>query len=176
MWEADATLISSGPCLPVVAVPLRCPRDGATAMLESVRGPKGRFRLDVCPRCGGAWFDKGEIAKISGDREIERMVVEYAGGASGLACPRCGRPMVERPIGEATLDVCAECKGVWVDSGELEEAARTLRGEMPTVSSSGEMSGLARAAMMASTAFGPSNTLRLLLNPRIERKSPPEDL
>jgi len=30
--------------------------------------------------------------------------------------------------------------------------------------------------MMASTAFGPSNTLRLLLNPRIERKSPPEDL
>ena len=54
--------------------------------------------------------------------------------------------MVERPIGEATLDVCAECKGVWVDSGELEEAARTLRGEMPTASSSGEMSGLARAA------------------------------
>ena len=154
---------------------MRCPRDGADARLETTSGPRRRFRLGVCPRCGGAFFDRGVIAKISGDHEMERMIVEYAAGASGLACPRCGREMAIRPVGDITLDVCPSCRGVWVDSGELEAAAGTLRGQVPPMSTSNDMIGLARAAMMAHEAFGPTATLRLLLNPKIKRQVP-EDL
>ena len=54
---------------------LHCPRDGSEAHLESVKGHRGLFQLDVCPKCGGAWFDRGEIAKASGAREVERLIL-----------------------------------------------------------------------------------------------------
>jgi len=158
-----------------VARVMHCPRDGSDARLESTAGPRKSFQLDVCPKCGGAYFDRGEIAKISGDPEMERMIVEYAGGASDLACPRCGGGMARRPVGDVTLDVCRACRGVWVDPGELEAAAGTLRNQELPLSSSNDMAGLARATLMAQAAFGPTATLRLLLNPKI-RRNVPEDL
>ena len=152
---------------------MHCPRDGSEARLQMTMGPRKRFQLDVCPRCGGAYFDKGEIAKISGDKEMERMIVDYAAGASDLACPRCGREMARRPVGDVTLDVCRSCRGVWVDPGELQAAAGTLQGqEKSPVTSRNEMLGVAWAAVMADAAFGPSATIRLILNPKIERKVP----
>jgi Zn-finger nucleic acid-binding protein len=154
---------------------MRCPRDGAEATLETASGPRRHFHLDVCPKCGGAFFDKGEITKISGDPEFERKIVDYAAGPSELTCPRCGREMAKRPVGDVTLDVCRKCRGVWVDSGELETAAGTLRGESAPMSTSNDMIGLARAALMAHAAFGPTATLRLVLNPTIKR-TVPEDL
>jgi len=83
--------------------------------------------------------------------------------------------MAKRPVGDVTLDVCRKCRGVWVDSGELETAAGTLRGESAPMSTSNDMIGLARAALMAHAAFGPTATLRLVLNPTIKR-TVPEDL
>ena len=91
---------------------LRCPRDGSAGVLKEERGPRGALIIDVCPRCGGAWFDRGEVSKVAGDREIERKIVEYAGGASDLACPRCEGRMARRPVGDVTLDVCL--KGVFL--------------------------------------------------------------
>ena len=167
-----------------VAEALRCPRDGKEALLESVQGRKGQFQLDVCPKCGGAWFDKGEITRISGNREIERMIVEYAGGDSSLACPHCGKKMVNRPVGDIKLDVCAKCKGVWFDLGELEKAVRMLGGEFSDVESQ-ENPGLARAILGAGIVFAPvgafHNLLQLssmhnLLQPPMKRRYPPDVL
>ena len=164
---------------------LHCPRDGAWARLESVKGHRGLFQLDVCPKCGGSWFDKGEIAKASGDREVERLIVAFAGGPAGLACPVCEREMATRPVGDATLDVCTRCKGVWVDAGELGTAARMLEGEFSDVSSTtgiggqlGEFPGATRAAQLSRVAFAgfATPTLRYLLNPKITRKYPPDNL
>ena len=154
------------------------------ALLESVRGRKGQFQLDVCPKCGGAWFDKDEITKISGSREIERMIVEYAGGDSSLACPHCGRKMVNRPVGDIKLDVCAKCKGVWFDLGEIEKAVRMLGGEFSDVEAQ-ENPNLARAILGAGTIFSPvsaSQNLQLLgsmhglLQPPLKKRYPNEDL
>ena len=162
-----------------------CPRDGAQARLESTKGHRGGFALDVCPKCGGSWFDKGEIARASGKREVERLIVAYAGGATGLSCPRCGRGMAARPVGDIVLSVCLKCRGVWVDAGVLEEAARTLGGEFSVVTSTsaiggqfGEFPGATRAAQLARVTFAglASPTLRYLLNPKISRKYPPDDL
>lgn len=115
-----------------MAKPLNCPKDGTEAHTEEHGGGLRRFKLDVCPKCRGVWYDKGEITKITGDREVERLIVEYAVGSSTIACPRCGGVVARRPIGEVTVDVCLTCHGIWMDRGELEVAARTLAHDRPS--------------------------------------------
>ncbi len=40
-------------------------------------------------------------------------------------CPRCAVPMESRLLADCTVDVCADCKGLWVDwlDGELPHVA-----------------------------------------------------
>ena len=47
-----------------------------------------------------------------------------------MKCPRCeSAPLVERDRENLTLDVCTECRGIWLDRGELEKLlARAQRG------------------------------------------------
>ncbi len=101
--------------------------------------------LDHCPRCGGVWFEKGEAAQLrrhapselwkyippreSGpkppchgcgtplDRDAERCAV--CGRKNELDCPVCDKTMARRKHSGLTLDVCANCKGVWFDHVEL---------------------------------------------------------
>ncbi len=171
----EVSFILSSALLGIVARTLRCPRDGKEALLESVQGRKGQFQLDVCSKCGGAWFDKGEITKISGNREIERMIVEYAGGPSGLACPRCGRVMDKRPVGDFTLDVCGDCEGVWIDKGELDTAVRALSVEFSDVFNV-ETAGLARTVIKVNGVFSSSRALEMLHHPQLKRRYPPDVL
>ena len=109
-------------------VAAKCPRDGQTTEFEVHDARWRDVTIDACPQCGGAWFDSGEIGRISKDPEIERLLVDYAGGASDVRCPRDGTPLARRPVDAVTLDVCPKCHGVWADEGELESAARTLGG------------------------------------------------
>lgn len=103
------------------------------------------------------------------------MIVEYAGGPTGLACPRCGREMDKRPVGDITLDVCTECRGVWIDDGELEAAARTLSVEFSDVYNA-ETRGFARTVYKANGVFSSSLALDLLSHPQIKRRYPPDVL
>ena len=132
--------------------PVRCPRDGAEARIEEHPGRLIPFKLDVCPTCRGIFFDRGEIGKLTNDHDLERLLVEYSGGLSRMKCPRCDGPMSPRPVGEVTIDVCGTCRGVWMDRGELEAAARTL-GHPPSEGSFAET----HAGELATRTFlGPS--------------------
>ena len=51
------------------------------------------------------------------DRDAEKCTV--CGKRNELACPVCDRTMERRHLSGLTLDVCARCKGVWVDHAEL---------------------------------------------------------
>jgi Zn-finger nucleic acid-binding protein len=134
---------------------MRCPRDGAETVTTQGTG-RGRFDLDVCPTCQGAWYDRGEITKASNDPEVERLILEYAGGASTLSCPRDGRAMARRPVGEASLDVCPRCKGVWMDAGEME--------------------GITRGAVVSGQLWGSGRSLQAILNPPMKRQYPRDNL
>jgi uncharacterized protein len=48
-----------------------------------------------------------------------------------MKCPRCETsPLDERDRDGITIDVCQQCRGIWLDRGELERlVARTLEGE-----------------------------------------------
>ena len=38
-----------------------------------------------------------------------------------MDCPRCGSSLEKRKVGQVELDECRECKGMWLEQGELEK-------------------------------------------------------
>jgi hypothetical protein len=36
-----------------------------------------------------------------------------------MKCPKCGADLAEREFQNVRIDVCGECKGMWLDAGEL---------------------------------------------------------
>lgn len=82
--------------------------------------------LDFCDSCQGIWFDKDELAftmELSTDiSDISE--VQKDARTTEHDCPRCGSPqkleeMKFVRIQDLLLDRCPECKGIWVDKGEL---------------------------------------------------------
>ncbi|MGH6943849.1 MAG: zf-TFIIB domain-containing protein [Geminicoccaceae bacterium] len=44
-----------------------------------------------------------------------------------LMCPNCNEGMQEVRRNEVHIDVCAKCRGVWLDRGELEKLLHSAR-------------------------------------------------
>ena len=55
---------------------------------------------------------------------------ERATAARSVRCPRDSSELVERAFGAVRIDVCPTCKGVWLDSGELEMVLHLPRAEL----------------------------------------------
>jgi uncharacterized protein len=43
------------------------------------------------------------------------------GSTTPLRCPACGSRLVEVERAEVLIDACPECRGVWLDRGELDK-------------------------------------------------------
>lgn len=117
---------------------------GATLEKSGVDVPSS-FMLDHCTRCGGAWFDRGEVQKLrtgtpehlwqqiarregihamqchSCNQLLDRSAAlcSQCGWTVTLDCPICLRPMERGEHGGLHLDACRHCQGVWVDHHEL---------------------------------------------------------
>ncbi len=100
--------------------PIDCPRCEIELKRERVKKFGPDVLIDVCPSCGGTWYDKGELAKVLDDRTLHSRLVNFpaAGEESSVPCPRCGGDMVMRKEGEVEVDSCVSCTGVWLDLGE----------------------------------------------------------
>jgi len=101
--------------------------------------------VDICSRCGGRFFDKGELNElatgVAGDVEQRSLVwtdvihtVEHTVPVDELpqrGCPRCdGEPM--KKVGLVTFasiifDFCPKCEGFFLDAGEVESMNRKLK-------------------------------------------------
>jgi Zn-finger nucleic acid-binding protein len=103
--------------------PIDCPRCGKPMKAEFVQKLGPDVRIDVCKKCGGSWYDRGELAQTINDRRIADRLTEdpIRGTMSPIACPRCGGRMRVRKEWDVEVDVCISCGGVWLDHGELEE-------------------------------------------------------
>jgi Zn-finger nucleic acid-binding protein len=115
----------------------------ATAVPAACAAPA--LVLDHCGRCGGVWFDAGEVQhlrRLDADmlwRQIVRRDGEHvmqchdchaplARHASrcgvcdwrvALDCPACAQPMDVSEQDGLHLDFCRRCRGVWFDHTEL---------------------------------------------------------
>ena len=101
--------------------------------------------LDHCTRCGGVWFEAGEVQQLRRTdaerlwREIVRREdphvmqchscrsplpreaesCEVCGWTVKLDCPTCARPLDVSEQSGMRLDYCRHCRGVWFDHVEL---------------------------------------------------------
>jgi membrane associated rhomboid family serine protease/Zn-finger nucleic acid-binding protein len=110
-----------------------CPR--CTYPLTSIS--KGEVELDHCNRCKGNFFDPGEIgATFGGFTDPEKWVETHVAtslGRSKLGCPaghehlQAFRVSFEKK--EVEVDVCPDCKGLWLDATEGKQLQEILVAE-----------------------------------------------
>jgi Zn-finger nucleic acid-binding protein len=95
------------------------------------------LEVDLCPRCGGLWLDRGEIARAAKLPEAEltrlRRLLRGASGPppvpteSKAPCPACDGKLAEVLLGQVHIDYCGTCHGIFLDRGELEQAIEAVR-------------------------------------------------
>jgi Zn-finger nucleic acid-binding protein len=103
---------------------LSCPRDKITMREEVV----GQAHLDVCVKCGGQFFDAGEMFAACGVKADpsywDRPETGGTVKASPIACARCGSHMLGQDVSyegvHVEIDRCGSCGGIWLDKGEVQ--------------------------------------------------------
>lgn len=144
---------------------LDCPRDGST-MTENV---VGESVLDACGKCGGQFFDTGEMYGAFGlkadpalwDRD------ETAGPVreSHVKCPRCKKMMLTQDIAhESTkveIDRCGHCGGIWLDKGEV-DSIMAIGAKMAPLVEAEKAKAKAELDAMTDVDFSPGLVARFL--------------
>ena len=118
---------------------MKCPKCHSSLRTSDL-GEYGFIVLDVCPRCEGSWFDKGELDRLDESLWTNAEELEFlrmGGDRECLACPKCRVGMVPlSPIDARNVIVerCPLCEGFWLNAGDLEEiqdlAARMDSGKL----------------------------------------------
>ena len=109
--------------------PRVCPRDRTPLIQRLVSGAWGQVTIDACGRCGGIWFDPGELEAISDSRRIGAQLLGNAQKASAFKCLTCGGGMALTFVKDFATDVCTSCLGVWLDADELDKVIAMQREE-----------------------------------------------
>ncbi len=109
-----------------------CPVDGTFMKLIRIKfSPKDVVEIDQCPKCGGIWFDRGELNKIIkipiselkrifGDIKEKKSIKGTSSGPR--LCPVCGATMITYNYDYKSgiwLDACPRGHGIWLDGGEI---------------------------------------------------------
>lgn len=104
-----------------------CPRCGSALSDRTF----GSVTLEGCATCGGLWFDHQELTRLTRDPSVGLMAVERAfsqalagyDGSGEMRCPRCAVALYAFSFPHTPgvmLDACPQCKGIWLDDGELQ--------------------------------------------------------
>ena len=95
------------------------------------------LEVDLCPKCGGLWLDRGEITRAAKlpAAELARLRSLLSGQPgpppvpteSIAPCPACPGGLAEVMLGAVHVDYCNKCQGIFLDRGELEAAVAAVR-------------------------------------------------
>lgn len=103
---------------------MNCPKCPAEPLAKRT---VNAVEVDACPRCQGVWFDQSELATLlAGDlsaaRAVARGEADPAANRQPARCPRDGTVLlrvVSARNSAVVVDYCPQCRGVWLDAGEL---------------------------------------------------------
>ena len=124
---------------------LPCPVCLGTVMQKLAPVTGQPLVLDACRRCGGVWFDAGEVAALRSSKpealwarielhsdafrmkchrcqaafERNKASCPACGWENVLSCPACRNRLTAVERDGLRLDVCRRCRGVWFDNTEL---------------------------------------------------------
>jgi Zn-finger nucleic acid-binding protein len=91
------------------------------------------LEIDGCRKCGGQWFDSGELERVVG----KKLELQWRDGQSHRLCARCRNPMKawKTKAAGVELEKCESCRGIFLDANELSQlgaaaANRAARGAL----------------------------------------------
>ena len=142
-----------------------CPRDHS--MMKEVR-LESAF-LDVCEKCGGQFFDTGEMFAAVGIKADPSYWDRPETGGSvkdgGADCPRCHHPMLIQDVkyegDHVEIDRCGKCGGIWLDKGEIEKIMAIGEKMVPVIQAE-KKKAEEELAKMDANPFAPSLISRFL--------------
>src|SRR5688572_20650233 len=104
---------------------MNCPVDRTVQLVTiSVEG----VSIEHCGKCNGHWLQAGELAKLASRDDSVEPEVSVSRDSNRL-CPEDSTPLTEVEFPEQSglkIDVCSECKGIWLDAYELGQALTLL--------------------------------------------------
>lgn len=146
--------------MPEIETRLPCPTCLGVVM-EKLKPVKDHdLVLDYCTRCGGIWFDAGEVQLLRQIRprglpqaiELRETAFKMpchschapmdrnadkctsCGWENRLECPSCQKQLERIERDDLVLDVCRSCRGVWFDNHEIAQIWNMeVRRNLPTV-------------------------------------------
>jgi hypothetical protein len=101
--------------------------------------------IHECIKCNGKWFQRDELQKVeTREDDTVRWIdfepfgkdMEKASVASeGKVCPKCLEKMQSLKYlkSKVVIDKCPDCRGVWLDRGELAKIIRFLKDLVDTM-------------------------------------------
>lgn len=107
---------------------MNCPRDGSELEYQGF----WKYPRHVCARCRGVFVAERDVTESAGHRS-GRPFADAAGvkldnlEESAIRCPADATTLRVARYHDAEVDVCPQCKAVWLDSGELEKIAERAR-------------------------------------------------
>lgn len=144
---------------------LVCPRDRSD-MKEQLRA---EAYIDVCPKCGGTFFDHGEMYAALGMNADpsywDRPETTSSFADAPIHCPRCDGHMQIHALAHGTtkvdIDRCGHCRGIWLDKGEAEKIVAIGQGMAGTIDAE-RAAAQAELAKMGDVDFSPGLIARFL--------------
>jgi Zn-finger nucleic acid-binding protein len=89
------------------------------------------LEVNQCLGCNGVWFDAGELDQYIDERLLLLDSINTKDrkkhNRQDASCPKCGVPMAHEVLaqyGTTIVDLCDQCKGVWVDGDEIDGIER----------------------------------------------------
>lgn len=98
-----------------------CPKCPFSPMEEkTVHG----VAVDECPKCGGRWYDAGELGRsVQSPEKLRQAMMKgpLKPRAGDAMCPICSEKMVNGGLVNEFLrvDLCTKCQGFWLDKNEI---------------------------------------------------------
>lgn len=117
-------------------MPLVCP--ACSNNLTVHRCDVSGLEIDNCFYCKGLWFDGGELRRFFSSPGLSKkftlpqfqVKVKAASLNTERGCPRCeGQVLSLIDLGGLEVDECPQCKGIWLDSGEVNRLVEMYEGK-----------------------------------------------
>ncbi|TWU04700.1 TFIIB-type zinc ribbon-containing protein [Stieleria varia] len=106
---------------------MQCPECSTEKLVTKSLRPS-KVAIDVCPSCHGAWFDADEMPDVLSVATAD-LAPPSDSRPSLRMCPKgCHRMRAfHYPQTDVLIDMCPQCKGLWLDHGEFSEIREVRR-------------------------------------------------